>query len=698
MKSPLRWFAVPALMLSLGSASSAFGAATVSILNNDAAGVGFNDPTAVAPVGGNAGTTLGQQRLIAFQAAAATWGATLDSTVTVTVRAQWTALTCTATSAVLGSAGAVTIHRDFANAPFTGTWYGGAIANKLATSDLDPSNPEINANFNVNLGLNANCLPGSPFYLGLDGNHGTGIDLVTVLTHEFGHGLGFQTFTAGTTGAFNSGFPSVYDRFLMDGTSGKSWLQMTNAERAASAINARKLVWDGPRVLIDVPSVLSLGTPVLRVTSPPAIASNYEVGAASFGPQLTASGITGAIVLALDPSDGAGPSPTDGCSPLTNAAAINGNIALIDRGTCGFTTKVLNAQSAGAIAVIVADNAAGSPPAGLGGSDPAVLIPAVRITLGDGSAIKAQLGSGVNAVLQLDTSIRAGTDTFGKPYLFSPNPFQSGSSVSHWDTSAFPNQLMEPSINGDLTHQVTPPNDLTYSLMRDIGWTASSLPNTIIKTLGDNQTAPVNSPFALTATVTTSPAVSGLAVTWTAPTDLAGAGGATFAGTGTSSAITTTNVAGVATSPAITASSRPGVYPLNATIPGAGTASFALTNTLPKGLDIDANNAYDAATDGVLVVRYLFGLTGSTLSSGALGIGANPSRTADPALANYIASVLPYLDVDGNGKVDALTDGLMILRTLLGLSGTAVTQSALGVGAKRTVPADISAYIQSIKP
>jgi hypothetical protein len=46
---------------------------------------------------------------------------------------------------------------------------------------------------------------------------------------------------------------------------------------------------------------------------------------------------------------------------------------------------------------------------------------------------------------------------------------QPGSSISHWDPIAFPNQLMEPAINGDLTHQVSGV-DLTLALLRDIGW------------------------------------------------------------------------------------------------------------------------------------------------------------------------------------------------------------------------------------
>ena len=58
----------------------------------------------------------------------------------------------------------------------------------------------------------------------------------------------------------------------------------------------------------------------------------------------------------------------------------------------------------------------------------------------------------------------------GRVMLFTPSPFQGGSSVSHWDTSTFKNLLMEPSINADLTHSVIPPNDLTKLFFKDIGW------------------------------------------------------------------------------------------------------------------------------------------------------------------------------------------------------------------------------------
>src|SRR6185295_13307037 len=267
----------------------------------DGAGVGFNDPTVMAPVGGNAGVTLGQQRLIAFQSAANTWGATLTSTVPVIIGASWAALTCTASSAVLGSAGAAFIERDFPAAPRAGTWYPIALANKLEGTDLAPGQIHIRAQFNVNLGK-ANCLAGVPFYLGLDNNHGTSVDLVTVLLHEFGHGLGFQTFTSGSTGAqINDGTgpkPSIADFFLTDATVNLTWAQMTNAQRVASAINSGKLYWDGPLVTAAAPGVLAQGTPLLSVNGPAAGAAtgSYQVGTASFGPPLFNPGLTAEIM------------------------------------------------------------------------------------------------------------------------------------------------------------------------------------------------------------------------------------------------------------------------------------------------------------------------------------------------------------------------------------------------------------------
>ena len=472
--TPKRLAAALALSLT-GWVGGAQAAATIVIVNNDGAGVGFNDPTIVAPVGGNTGTTLGQQRLNAFQAAADKWGATLSSVPTIRIKAQWAALTCNSSSAVLGSAGATEVFSDFAGASKAATWYSGALANKLFGATLDAGTPEINANFNVNLGKTG-CLDGTFFYLGLDNNHGTNIDLVTVLLHEFGHGLGFQTFTSGSTGAQLAGLPAIWDWYLLGTQTGKVWKDMTDTERAASALSGNRLVWSGSSVSASVPSVLQLGTPTLAISGPAAgpATGGYLIGAASFGPPLGAIPVTGQVMPVVDQPDGTGLA----CNPLSaaNALAVKGNVALVSRGTCTFVVKVKNAQNAGAIGVLVADNAPGSPPAGLGGSDPTITIPSVRITQTAGAAIKAQLtrrsrtASGVTAWLGLNGSQYAGADVLGRALMYTPDPFQSGSSVSHWDTSAFPNQLMEPAINGDLTHEVTPPQDLTFKLLQDIGW------------------------------------------------------------------------------------------------------------------------------------------------------------------------------------------------------------------------------------
>jgi hypothetical protein len=469
IQTSLRILFVTAVCLAFAPAA-AFAEATITIVNGNAPGVGFNDPTAVAPVGGNTGTTLGQQRLNAFQFAADIWGSTLDSSVEIRILATFEPLTCTASGAVLGSAGTRFILRDFPGAEFDNTWYHSALADKRSGVEQIPGESDIRARFNSSIGTLPGCLTGVNWYLGFDLNHGNNIPLVTVLLHEFAHGLGFSQFASTTTGAMIEGFPDVYNRRILDNTAGLHWHEMTNAQRAASAVNSRRVVFDGPAVTVAVPSVLQPGTPLLRVLAPASIAGIYQLGTASFGPALSVAGVTGTVVQALDDANAAGPSTTDGCTVLTNAAAVAGKIALIDRGTCGFIVKVKNAQNAGATAVLIADNAAGAPPAGLGGTDPTIVIPSGRITLADGATIKAQLGAGVVVTLAVDLTVRAGADELGRALLYTPNPVQVGSTISHWDTIASPNQLMEPAINTDLTHHVEPPFDLTLPLLRDVGW------------------------------------------------------------------------------------------------------------------------------------------------------------------------------------------------------------------------------------
>ena len=463
------------LALACGAMAGAQAAATITIVNQNAAGVGFNDPTAVAPIGGNTGATLGQQRLIAFQQAANIWGATLTSNVPIRVGASFVPLSCSASSAVLGSAGANEIFADFPGAPRAATWYPGALASKLAGTDQStPGFPHIIARFNSRLGLFADCLPGAGFYLGLDNQAGSQIDLVAVLLHEMAHGLGFQTFTDSETGELTEGIASIWDYYLLDNRTNKSWVEMVDAERAASAVSGTGLSWNGPNVTAAVPLVLA-PTSLMRISGAAAgnTAGNVDVGDASFGPPLGRTAVAGQLMPVIDQPTGLGLA----CTPLNgaNRLAVRGNIALVDRGVCAFTEKAKNVQVAGAIGMVVADNAPGDL-SGLGGADDAVVIPAVRITQQAGVTLKAALTrrsrttSGVVATLTVNPQRLAGTDAARRIRMYTPTELSPGSSVSHYTTDAKPNLLMEPSINGDLSHDVTPPRDLTYPLLRDIGW------------------------------------------------------------------------------------------------------------------------------------------------------------------------------------------------------------------------------------
>jgi len=455
------------MMLGITANGQAAAEATIVIVNLDGPGEGFNDPTPASPVGGNKGKTLGAQRLIAFQHAADIWGDTLDSNVTIRIQAAFNPLG----PGILGSAGAISVSRDFSGigqfpgAEFPATRYGAALANKRAGTDLEPASNDINAQFSSNFN----------FYLGLNNKHGALPDLVAVLLHEFGHGLNFQTFYNRSNGAPFQGHTDIYARFLFDRTIGLTWPDMSNPQVAASSINFGNLVWSGDTVTDAVPVVLFLGNPQVDVLSPPAIARSYQFGTAAFGPPIGSPDVTDPVVAAQDAADAAGPVTTDGCSAFTNAPAIAGNIALIERGTCGFALKARNATNAGASAVIIYNNAAnagGAPPgmADDGVNGQFVTIPAVSFTRADGLAIVAQLGNGVTARLIVDPNVRAGADPEGRARMYAPNPLVGGSSVSHYDSVASRNLLMEPAINPDLTHEVSAPDDLTHELFLDIGW------------------------------------------------------------------------------------------------------------------------------------------------------------------------------------------------------------------------------------
>jgi hypothetical protein len=104
----------------------------------------------------------------------------------------------------------------------------------------------------------------------------------------------------------------------------------------------------------------------------------------------------------------------------------------------------------------------------MGGSDPTITIPSLGISQSLGADLRTGR-SDQRVTMHQSFLIKAGT-TNGLVRMYSPNPLEPGSSVSHWDTSAAPNQLMEPFINSDLTFDLKPPRDLTLPLLQEIGW------------------------------------------------------------------------------------------------------------------------------------------------------------------------------------------------------------------------------------
>jgi monoamine oxidase len=122
-------------------------------------------------------------------------------------------------------------------------------------------------------------------------------------------------------------------------------------------------------------------------------------------------------------------------------------------------------------------------------------------------------------------------------------------------------------------------------------------------------------------------------------------------------------------------------------------------NSVPvsvKTIDIDGNGQYDALTDGLLLLRGMFGLDGSALVTGTVASNATYTATAD--IEARIAILGDLADIDGNGEIDALTDGLLILRYLFGLEGDTLINEVVASDATRTSAADIEAHLETLMP
>ncbi len=235
----------PRLLGVLVLAAAPLQAATIRIEVGDGPGEGFNDTAAFSPVGGNAATTLGAARLNVLNEAARLWGRLLAENLTITVNASFDPLDCSSNSGTLGQAGPESLYLR------NGYWHAGPLYGALTGQD---SVAAIDATFNSTVGQSG-CLGGRPFYYGLDHSYSRSThagDLLEVVLHELGHGLGFLSVVGqdgrGIDDRNGTDHIAVYDSFVFDEDLGRYWREMSVGERAASVLNDGALVWNGAHV------------------------------------------------------------------------------------------------------------------------------------------------------------------------------------------------------------------------------------------------------------------------------------------------------------------------------------------------------------------------------------------------------------------------------------------------------------------
>ncbi len=154
----------------------------------------------------------------------------------------------------------------------------------------------------------------------------------------------------------------------------------------------------------------------LKITAPPGLAGEYATREANFTtPLQDVDPVEGLLVLADDddvslPGGGTG-NTSDACQPLVNGDAMNGNIALLQRSGCRFDEMIANAEDAGAIAVVVYNNA--GDPIVMNGEEGLSDIPAVMIGQADGNLILAELDAGNDVTVVLDKSFLLTTSDAG---------------------------------------------------------------------------------------------------------------------------------------------------------------------------------------------------------------------------------------------------------------------------------------------
>jgi hypothetical protein len=128
----------------------------------------------------------------------------------------------------------------------------------------------------------------------------------------------------------------------------------------------------------------------------------------------------------------------------------------------------------------------------------------------------------------------------------------------------------------------------------------------------------------------------------------------------------------------------------------SGSVSLLIKDTDEVCFDVDGNGAVDALTDGITLTRYLIGLRGDAMIQNAIASGA--VRTTAETVTSFIESNTETgcYDVDGNQNLDALTDGILLVRYLVDYSGDDLVDGVIGQNASRTTGNSVTQYLDGI--
>jgi uncharacterized protein (TIGR03382 family) len=423
----------------------ALAGAEIRIIDGNGSGEGLNDSTPADPLGGNPGTTVGEQRLMSAQYSAALWSATLGNRVPISIRTEFVDLDCSGGTAVLGASGPAALYDD--------NRYPAALANERAGQDLDPGREEIDSRFNARVG-HSDCGI-TAWYPGLDNLAPSGTtDLTSVFLHEMAHGLGFIKSAA------------AFREQARDDTSGVLLSQLSTTDYDAAVRRPFGVSWVGPAVRAAKDAVLDRTDGLMRLPD----GRTFPLARARFGPGHVS--LTAPVVLAQDADGG---TAHDACNPLAPAP---GALVVAERGVrtdaglfCFVSQRALNAQAAGAVGLVVRPSQSGTGPTSYtGDAGPGLTIPVWGISADDGTALESYVDEGGELVTVDGDGRRAGENLAGDVLLYTPSVFSDGSSVGHWDSSASPPLLMMPTINPSLPRTM----DLTPAALQDVGWSPAT--------------------------------------------------------------------------------------------------------------------------------------------------------------------------------------------------------------------------------